>query len=171
MLNIMEMLRSSVPNVSCATMLTAESWLTEVRPYPPTLYTRFPNVNKCELPLATFRRLNANYQFPAPLPPKANAPVPPHIRNAHGDYDGFDMYGNPVQAVIPTTNNGQHNCLINRQFILILPHVGIQTTRTNEVDEDLTDEELILTPAVVYGFSLSDKVWCTSVTMFLYMAR
>ncbi|KAF9487583.1 P-loop containing nucleoside triphosphate hydrolase protein [Pleurotus eryngii] len=90
---------------------------------------------------ATFRRLNANYQFPAPVPPKANAPVPPHLRNVHGDYDGYDMYGNPVQAVVPTTNN------------------GIQTTRINEVDEDLTDEELILTPAVVYGFSLSDKVW------------
>ncbi len=148
-------------------MSTAESWLTEVRPYHSTFDTR----TEWRLLLATFRRLNANYQFPAPSPPKANAPVPPHLRNAHGDYDGYDMYGNPVQAVIPTANNGQHRCLINRQFILILPRVGIQTTRTNEVDEDLTDEELTLTPAVVYGFSLSDKVWRTYVAMLVCIAR
>lgn len=40
-------------------------------------------------------------------------------------------------------------------------HVGIQSTRKEEVDMDVTDDELLLTPAVVYGFSLSDKVWRT----------
>jgi hypothetical protein len=31
---------------------------------------------------------------------------------------------------------------------------------TVEVDEELTEDELLLGPTVVYGFSLSDKMWC-----------
>jgi len=28
--------------------------------------------------------------------------------------------------------------------------------------EELNDEELLLTPTTVHGFSLSDKLWCKS---------
>jgi hypothetical protein len=41
---------------------------------------------------------------------------------------------------------------------------------TVEVDEDLTEEELLLGPSVVYGFSLSDKMWC-KLPLHIFVSR
>ena len=39
----------------------------------------------------------------------------------------------------------------------------VQTTqRDDSGDIDLSDDDLVLASAVVYGFSLTDKIWCKS---------
>lgn len=38
----------------------------------------------------------------------------------------------------------------------------VRTETANDTpDVEVTDEDLLLTPTVVSGFSLNDKVWCT----------
>lgn len=50
----------------------------------------------------------------------------------------------------------------------LIVNVNIDIVRTESAndtpDVELSDEELLLTPSVVFGFSLNDKVWCTFVT-------
>jgi len=39
----------------------------------------------------------------------------------------------------------------------------VQTQSNDDTpDVELMDDDLLLTPTVVFGFSLADKVWCTS---------
>ena len=55
----------------------------------------------------TFRRLNANYQFPIPAAPKVdNMPQTPNGRFTDQSFTApsFDMYGNPVPLPIPVQN-------------------------------------------------------------------
>ncbi|KAJ7775948.1 hypothetical protein DFH07DRAFT_911992 [Mycena maculata] len=100
---------------------------------------------------ATFHRLNANYAFPTPVPPKNdNNAIPngsPFQQNnivfEHGQ--AVDMYGQPVmmQGQMPFGDGGL---------------VRAQANATTETT-DLSPEELLLTPTIVYGFSLGDKIW------------
>ncbi|KAF7341706.1 AAA domain-containing protein [Mycena sanguinolenta] len=71
---------------------------------------------------ATFHRLNANYSFPTPVPPKNER---------------------------------------DRQPIFLPPGQSLVHTQANAANEtvELTAEDLLLTPTIVYGFSLSDKIW------------
>ncbi|KAJ7271488.1 hypothetical protein C8J57DRAFT_285425 [Mycena rebaudengoi] len=95
---------------------------------------------------ATFRRLNANYQFPAPVPPKAEN-MDPNAQN-NITVTGYDAYGQPIMGPqhLPGHEFGEG----------ALMHAQNNATTQNT---DLTPEDLLLTPTVVYGFSLSDKVW------------
>ncbi|KAL0952269.1 hypothetical protein HGRIS_006559 [Hohenbuehelia grisea] len=68
--------------------------------------------------------------WPSSLPPGHN----------YG-YDDADDAMNSQPPPVPVGNN------------------GIQTSSTLDTDIDLTDNDLYLTPAVVHGISLSDKVW------------
>ncbi|CAK5277207.1 unnamed protein product [Mycena citricolor] len=82
----------------------------------------------------TFAKLNPNYSFPTPVEPKSDddrivVPV--------------DIYGNPL---VQPPQQGLHGDGA-------LMHA--QTTESLE----LSEEELLLTPTVVYGFSLNDKMW------------
>jgi len=84
---------------------------------------------------ATFRKFNPRYKFPVPVPLKdlpAHNPDPP--------------VGQPP-PVAPTP----------------APPVGlwVESHKDDYTQAEMTDEELLLTPAVVYGFSLPDKLWCT----------
>ncbi|KAJ7148971.1 hypothetical protein C8R43DRAFT_1193626 [Mycena crocata] len=100
---------------------------------------------------ATFHRLNANYAFPPPLPPKSDAnALDAHMNNPNNGYmnNGYDMYGQPVQVPIQPPGQGFGDAAL----------VHSQANATTE-SADLTDEELLLTPTVVYGFSLGDKIW------------
>jgi len=93
----------------------------------------------------SFKRRNANYPFPmqvatsswppAPPPPP---PVPTYLPPA------VDIYGNMIQQ----------------------PPVGLAMAQSQAIkgtqptlEKDLSDEQLLLAPSVVYGFSLSDKIW------------
>ncbi|KAJ7187839.1 hypothetical protein C8R46DRAFT_878031 [Mycena filopes] len=94
---------------------------------------------------ATFHRLNPNYMFPTPVPPKTDHDV--NDPNGMGRQTGYDMYGNPIE---PPTMPGQafgNGALVHSQ--------ANTTTET----ADLSSDDLLLTPTVVYGFSLSDKIW------------
>ncbi|CAA7269692.1 unnamed protein product [Cyclocybe aegerita] len=94
---------------------------------------------------ATFKRLNANYVFPAPVPPKTEdtngeEPVDPRF-GAVAHLQQYDNYGNPL-PVVPTTTNDI-----------------VRASNDVTSDVELTEAELLLTPSVVFGFSLADKVW------------
>ncbi|KAJ7661754.1 hypothetical protein B0H17DRAFT_1162981 [Mycena rosella] len=97
---------------------------------------------------ATFHRLNPNYAFPAPVPPKNEHDQdgnPRGMQNPHGMQNmAYDMYGQPVvQPVVPVGDGAL---------------VHTQNDATTE-SVDLGDDDLLLTPTVSYGFSLSDKLW------------
>ncbi|KAJ7727858.1 hypothetical protein DFH07DRAFT_1006913 [Mycena maculata] len=101
---------------------------------------------------ATFHRLNANYAFPTPVAPKNNNNVIPNgspfqQNNIAFDIHGqaVDIYGQPVmmQGQMPFGEGGL---------------VRAQANATTETT-DLSPEELLLTPTIVYGFSLGDKIW------------
>ncbi|KAJ7464897.1 hypothetical protein B0H11DRAFT_1814831 [Mycena galericulata] len=102
---------------------------------------------------ATFHRLNANYAFPTPVPPKSEhdnvhaGRAPP---NMHGNM-GYDMYGEPVMVPPP---------MLPGQAFGDGALVHAQASATAETAAaELAEEELLLTPTVVYGFSLGDKIW------------
>ncbi|KAJ7451970.1 P-loop containing nucleoside triphosphate hydrolase protein [Mycena latifolia] len=102
---------------------------------------------------ATFHRLNSNYAFPTPVPPKnenefdedmsmhQGRRVPPMMPNIV-----FDAYGQPMQAPHPGQAFG-NGALVHSQ------------TEAATTTADLSADDLLLTPTVVYGFSLSDKLW------------
>jgi SpoVK/Ycf46/Vps4 family AAA+-type ATPase len=103
--------------------------------------TRYQIDGRVMLDRVTFKKLNMNYQFPVPA--TLAAPV---FNGSHAPIQrrpSIDNYGNPIPV----------------------PYIGHQPQRvqSNNRDEgddhDLSDEELILASAVVYGFSLSDKIW------------
>lgn len=88
----------------------------------------------------TFRRLNPNYSFPTPVPPKVEVVDPTNPRN--NQYDAYGNYIQPPQLLQATGAAVEH-----------------VTDMEEGGQDELTDEDLLLTPAAVYGFSLSDKVW------------
>jgi len=48
-------------------------------------------------------------------------------------------------------------------YMFLISSVGtlVESRKDDDTpDIEMTDDELLLTPAVVHGFSLSDKVWC-----------
>jgi len=101
---------------------------------------------------ATFQRFNPNYQYPESVQyetateqsqdhdqiPRRPAHVPPPFYPPRPT-DGRDQSAGPDEF-----SNGRTLVYSNQ--------------KSNE-DVELTDEELLLTPTTVYGFSLSDKTW------------
>ncbi|KAF8911924.1 P-loop containing nucleoside triphosphate hydrolase protein [Mucidula mucida] len=90
---------------------------------------------------ASFRRFNPNYKYPV-----AAAPTDTDTQNQE-----VDEWGNIIQAPVPIPpQDGYAN------GVLVQSHAT-----DNDVAEDveLSEEELLITPTVVYGFSLSDKLW------------
>jgi len=91
--------------------------------------------------------LNPNYQFPVPAVPVIeeilNTPPPRNDHfNAHNQVYG--MHGN----VMPLTLFAQND-------------TSVQTVSPDDTAEsvELNDNELLLTPTTVHGFSMTDKVW------------
>jgi len=114
---------------------------------------------------ATFRRLNTNYQMPIPIPPKSEEIPGAQVDHRFGPQ--FDMYGNPVPppVVAPFTQGLRRNMsmsTVNLTQIPIRPPDNLVQTQSGDAtaDVELTEEDLLLTPTVVFGFSLVDKVWC-----------
>ncbi|EIW53171.1 P-loop containing nucleoside triphosphate hydrolase protein [Trametes versicolor FP-101664 SS1] len=83
-----------------------------------------------------FRRLNPNYEMP--MVKVDNAP-PPNVPDQYGNYP-------PSPPPIPYNPNST------------VPTFQVRARATRDVDE-LTEDELMLTPPSVYGFSLTDKTW------------
>ena len=53
-------------------------------------------------------------------------------------------------------------------FFLVVVNLDlVRTEPANDTsDVELTELDLLLTPTVVFGFSLNDKVWCTFFSFF-----
>ncbi|TFK33149.1 P-loop containing nucleoside triphosphate hydrolase protein [Crucibulum laeve] len=99
----------------------------------------------------SFKRQNPNYVFPLPVPPKAKTTDP---RSPWGS--SIDEYGHPLPPMPPmpmTPPMPTHPMPYTNDEL-------VSNTRGEDpVDVELTDDELLLTPSIVYGFSLGDKVW------------
>ncbi|KAJ7062733.1 hypothetical protein C8F01DRAFT_1135061 [Mycena amicta] len=96
----------------------------------------------------TYAKNNPNYPFPTPAPPKAED-------GTNGNPNGnpfprmqYDVYGQPIMMQPPVAGQGFGDGA--------LVHAQAEASTENK---ELTEEELLLTPTVVYGFSLSDKMW------------
>lgn len=107
---------------------------------------------------ASFRRFNPNYKYPTAVSKKVEAPQ-------------LDIYGNfmdPEPVPVPGQYaNGKRPLILYVSSALndIFEGVLVDSRLRDEEstnDVELTDKELMLTPTVVFGFSLSDKLWCKS---------
>ncbi|KAH9934528.1 P-loop containing nucleoside triphosphate hydrolase protein [Epithele typhae] len=87
---------------------------------------------------ANFRRLNPSYEMPAvKMEATPNNPPPGNVPGSWGRYSPPPVQYNP-NACVPTFQ--------------------ARAKMPREKDE-LTDDELMLAPSIVYGFSLADKAW------------
>lgn len=103
---------------------------------------------------ATFRRLNPNYQFPVPVPSKSEQEA--LQRQMHpADYPFEPPSPSYQPLMVPQyTATGQ----------LMVPGLGNSVVQSRTATDmagnaDMSEEDLLLTSTVVFGFSLSDKVW------------
>ena len=97
---------------------------------------------------ANFRRLNPNYEMPRikrggqddtlPYPPIPEPSV----------FDNASTYLVQVYS----------NCVADVFVDVGVPTLNVQTS-TKPTVEELSDEELMLASPVLFGFSLSDKIW------------
>ncbi|KAF8060680.1 hypothetical protein FPV67DRAFT_1511033 [Lyophyllum atratum] len=107
------------------------------------------NVNgRIVLDRATFRRLNPNYTLPTPVSTKTQLEEAQAQQNRQ-HYDPYDGIPPPLRKV-PTPAPGTY-----ANGTLVQTHHKDEDAETL----DLTDEDLVLTSTVVFGFSLSDKIW------------
>ncbi|KAG6908079.1 hypothetical protein DXG01_006214 [Tephrocybe rancida] len=104
------------------------------------------NVNgRIMIDRATYRKVNPNAQVPvaAPTPTQIEMQARQH-RNVH------DYYEEPI---VPPELSATPGIYANGRLVM-------SNSPDTEVENiDLTDEDLILTSSVVFGFSLSDKIW------------
>ncbi|KAG5637602.1 hypothetical protein H0H81_003994 [Sphagnurus paluster] len=96
---------------------------------------------------ATFRRLNPNHILPTPVPSKAQLDQAEQALRM-GQYDDpFNQQTNTNE--LPATPGAYANGTLVQSY----------TQDEDTENLELTDEDLILTSTVVFGFSLSDKLW------------
>ena len=90
--------------------------------------------------------------------PERKLPVPsPHLtQGQHGRSER--PLPAPSLLIRPTLIRSPHQ---NRPFPSTSTQFAHNMIKGNTADVELTEEELILTPTVAYGFSLSYIVWCT----------
>jgi hypothetical protein len=88
---------------------------------------------------ANFKKLVPNYPFPT----KRYNPTPPKNRN------------NPC-PVPPVTYDDNGNPIYQQALPQVLQN---QTTNVVVAKKVLDEDELLLTPANLFGFSLADKIW------------
>ena len=89
------------------------------------------------------------------------------VAQANQNHQQIDMYGN---IIAPPAGLCQRGLSRSSARVIDSPRCaspGLSQSQTVQnvtvaVEEDLTEEELLLGPTVVYGFSLTDKMWCES---------
>ncbi|KAG6835827.1 hypothetical protein H0H93_014300 [Arthromyces matolae] len=116
---------------------------------------------------ATFRRMNSNYQFPLEYAaPSTMSPVPP-FQYSTDSLQGPGPNGRFIPPLPPSPMPfppggpppmpygvpGWAGPYANGTLVQSTP------AKKDSADDNLTDEDLILTSTIVYGFSLSDKMW------------
>ncbi|KAG5719296.1 ATPase family AAA domain-containing protein 3B [Termitomyces sp. T112] len=113
---------------------------------------------------ATFRRMNPDYQFPLEYTVPTMAPVPyippqvsaDRLPRKRSPPSPDILPSPPISPIIPPMAH-TYSPLWNPFDSGTLVQSSIANRDSS--DNELTDEDLILTSTVVYGFSLSDKMW------------
>ncbi|KAG6874901.1 hypothetical protein C0992_006053, partial [Termitomyces sp. T32_za158] len=108
----------------------------------------------------TFRRMNPNYHYPleyttSAVSPTPYVPLPPQysaesLHGAHGRRPPLPNCAlSPLPPIFPIYGSPFPNGSL------------VKSTSTNQASskDELSDEDLMLSSTVVYGFSLSDKLW------------
>jgi hypothetical protein len=120
---------------------------------------------------STFRKLNPNYQFSTPVPPKVEENPFPQNNRFIAQNPVYDVYGNPVPVPIAGQNGKvnmitSHNTRPTRNVVDTL----VQTVSPDDTAEslELNEDELLLTSPVVYGFSMIDKA-CVSTYLLIHV--
>ncbi|KAF9256971.1 P-loop containing nucleoside triphosphate hydrolase protein [Marasmius fiardii PR-910] len=90
---------------------------------------------------ASFKRYNPNYSYPKVTTQATSNPPPAHR---------LTRYRSPPSEEDLNPEGFANGTLVQRKA----PNEGIEISIS-----DLSDEELLITPTLVYGFSLSDKLW------------
>ncbi|KAF9457884.1 hypothetical protein BDZ94DRAFT_1227214 [Collybia nuda] len=98
---------------------------------------------------AMFRKLNPGYRSPAAVPRK----LPKRNSSARRGGTPHSVYG----VHIPNFGRSSSSSFIGNYANGVI----VESRNDDDDDEipDLSDEDLVLTATIVYGFSLSDKVW------------
>jgi len=66
-------------------------------------------------------------------------------------------------------NNSRVRLLISHLVLVIVNLDIVRTEPANDTaDVEVKDDDLLLTPTVVFGFSLNDKVWCMFLAPSIY---
>ncbi|KAK1232480.1 hypothetical protein PQX77_004382 [Marasmius sp. AFHP31] len=104
---------------------------------------------------ATFKRFNPNYKYPTPVATYGTVPVYDYLPPPMDDYEHPvpTMPPPPPMSPMPPmpTFMSPAGGFANNGFVQKKVH--------DEEKPELTEEELMLTPPMVYGFSLADKLW------------
>ena len=125
--------------------------------------------------LATFRRLNPNYQFPIPV--QSTFEQEAFQCQMHpGDYPYeppvpyqpimIPQYTPTGQLMVPGFGNGSpmpsmlRSPYVTHRYALPGTLVQSQKATGTAGNADMSEEDLLLTSTVIFRFSLADKVWC-----------
>ncbi|KIP07742.1 hypothetical protein PHLGIDRAFT_117812, partial [Phlebiopsis gigantea 11061_1 CR5-6] len=110
---------------------------------------------------ANFRRLNPNYAMPQIKREAPDAPPP--------DDQDFETLGINPASMQPPAQISQPASVVRQMkrparrrgsvYTVATPLMNAESDKLKVVEEELTDEELMLASPVLYGFSLSDKIW------------
>ncbi|KAK1232481.1 hypothetical protein PQX77_004383 [Marasmius sp. AFHP31] len=101
---------------------------------------------------AMFKRFNPNYKYPSPVTPSGQVPVPVSLPGRMRTMT-MDSYGNPTPPPMSPPMSPEDG-FTTGGFVKRKSHAA-----GDEEKPELTEEELLLTSPVVYGFSLTDKMW------------
>ena len=106
-------------------------------------------------------------EYSPQLPSRSRLPPHSHPRPQSYNRPPSPPYGGRLQpASFDSTGKKNSVDLIHTNFLtFFLVVVNLDIVRTEEPDDtsdtEMTEMDLLLTPTVVFGFSLNDKIWCT----------
>ena len=115
---------------------------------------------------ANFRRLNPNYGMPQikresqNIVPQIVQPVeimPPNIGPIPSSVTQAIPPPMPAMVSVAHPRRGRPARTYNGTAVTLM---NAESDKLKPVEEELSDEELMLASPVLYGFSLSDKIWC-----------
>ncbi|KAI0672088.1 P-loop containing nucleoside triphosphate hydrolase protein [Trametes maxima] len=105
----------------------------------------------------SFRRLNPNYEMPVV---KLDSSPNPNVPDQFGNYPPSPP---PVAYNPSASHSGRRRPRPNRRRGAAFTDSAVPTfqirSRVPRDEVELTEDELMLAPAVLYGFSLTDKTW------------
>lgn len=97
---------------------------------------------------ANFRRLNANYEMPRIKRETQDGGIPVPL--------GPNGVNDPSEQYYDDDVTSSFDTPVDRGVLTLSVQAN---TAVKSIEQELSEEELLLTSPVLYGFSLSDKIW------------